>query len=187
MVDARRILRLAVQARKVPGYRESNGSNVGSTPTWLIIGSAARLRGCAGMDKAANTDKAFSSNAVAAISNYGKVLPGVLSLLAKHPAFFQASHLWLVFSFYPGWRRSLLRRQPGKVKTMETIAKSASGKINMKSLPDGEFSGTWGGYVVDANIGNSVVRFDVEHGIRTIAAPCVVIITEGNVTVRLES
>lgn len=51
-------------------------------------------------------------------------------------------------------------------------------------FPNGEYRGVWGGYVVTVTIGGREFRLHTEVGIRTPAAPCLVRVCDGEVTVR---
>lgn len=57
--------------------------------------------------------------------------------------------------------------------------------VDPKTLPNGEYIGTWGGYQVDVYINNVLYRLITEDGIRTPAAKCVVTIRDGEVTVEV--
>ena len=50
-------------------------------------------------------------------------------------------------------------------------------------LPDGQYKGTWGGYVVKAEINGNMCIFNTETGIRCIKSPCLVMIESGVATV----
>lgn len=60
---------------------------------------------------------------------------------------------------------------------------SATSKIELSELPDGEYEGTWGGYVINATVNGMSVRFKTKWGIRGVNIPCVVIVNNGSVIV----
>ena len=56
-------------------------------------------------------------------------------------------------------------------------------KCKLSELPDGDYKGIWGGYVVEALIGGQLHRFTTENGVRGMNIPCVVMFQAGAVTV----
>lgn len=71
--------------------------------------------------------------------------------------------------------------------TTQIIPGSLSCQIN-GMLPDGEYEGVWGGYVVTVNfsfgLGDLKIKMAASDGIRTVASPCVVTIKDGVATVK---
>ena len=58
-------------------------------------------------------------------------------------------------------------------------------KMKTPAFRDGDYPGTWGGYSVKTVIDGYDVNFTVEQGVRTIAAPCIVRILDGNITAEM--
>jgi hypothetical protein len=59
-------------------------------------------------------------------------------------------------------------------------------KISSDTIPDGRYTGTWGGYRVRFNAHGRHYEGDSDIGIRTPSAPCVVIVNGGKVLVRVK-
>lgn len=55
--------------------------------------------------------------------------------------------------------------------------------VEVSTLPLGEYRGVWGGYEVKVEIEGVQYHLKTEMGIRTLAAPCVVRIQSGSITV----
>jgi hypothetical protein len=66
---------------------------------------------------------------------------------------------------------------------VSTNVLSAARDVEVSTLPPGEYRGVWGGYEVRVEIAGVQYLLKTEHGIRTIAAPCIVRIQNGSVTV----
>lgn len=56
--------------------------------------------------------------------------------------------------------------------------------FDITDLPDGEYSGMWGGYVAVIDMDEFQIEFRTEEGIRTPATPCVVMVKDGVVKVK---
>lgn len=54
------------------------------------------------------------------------------------------------------------------------------------TLPDGEYEGTWGGYVVKVIFNGIEYRGDTNVGIRTPCAPCIVTVLNGEMSVKVK-
>lgn len=66
-----------------------------------------------------------------------------------------------------------------EVKSIEQVR-------SVKKLPDGKYKGTWGAYRVTFGIGKKQYRMEMKDGIRTTAAPCIVTVKNGQVSVSLD-
>lgn len=53
----------------------------------------------------------------------------------------------------------------------------------MEGIPDGDYGGTWGGYVVTFKCHGETYTARTSNGIRTPAAPCRVMVDSGRITV----
>lgn len=53
------------------------------------------------------------------------------------------------------------------------------------ALPDGEYEGTWGGYIVIVQHEGKTYHVEVDQGIRTMAAPCTLTIRGSEAEVKL--
>lgn len=62
-------------------------------------------------------------------------------------------------------------------------AKGLSITRTVNSLPDGHYKGRWGGYLVTLEIGGDVYYIDTNIGIRSMSAPCVVVVKDGEIAV----
>lgn len=60
-------------------------------------------------------------------------------------------------------------------------------KINGTKLPDGQHEGTWGGYVLKFKAGKFDVEVDTANGVRTMAAPVIVTIKDGQISAKLKN
>lgn len=56
--------------------------------------------------------------------------------------------------------------------------------VPLAEVPDGEYYGTWGAYYAEVTIDGKRHRFRTENGIRTMNAPCVITVRDGQATVR---
>jgi hypothetical protein len=65
----------------------------------------------------------------------------------------------------------------------ETTANNLRRDDPVPTLPDGEYRGTWGGYVVHFTVDGQRYAADTTTGIRTHMAPCRVIVSGGKITV----
>jgi hypothetical protein len=70
---------------------------------------------------------------------------------------------------------------------METQATSieAFDAVESDSLPNGDYEGIWGGYVVTAEIGGRHYHLKTKDGIRCSNCACTVLVRNGVVSVRL--
>lgn len=66
-----------------------------------------------------------------------------------------------------------------------TVATQLRRKQDLDTLPDGTFSGVWGGYQVTFAIAGIEYEARTQEGIRTPAARCRVIVHDGGITVEL--
>jgi len=64
-----------------------------------------------------------------------------------------------------------------QIKSLETFEMA-----DPKDLPDGEYVGTWGGYVVEFIAGGKFYRAGTVGGIRTPAATCLVKVEGDQIT-----
>lgn len=55
--------------------------------------------------------------------------------------------------------------------------------VSLSSLPDGEYTGSWSGYTVEATINGASMRFQASNGVRGMNCPCKVHVANGEVTV----
>lgn len=55
--------------------------------------------------------------------------------------------------------------------------------VSDPNLPNGEYEGRWGGYVVDVEIAGRHYRMETDVGIRTMNCPCRVKVDGENITV----
>lgn len=69
------------------------------------------------------------------------------------------------------------------MNTKITSAEAVS-SVDLDYLPNGEYAGIWGGYVVEACIDGISYRFQAENGVRGMNCPCVVTVQDGEVTVK---
>jgi hypothetical protein len=58
-------------------------------------------------------------------------------------------------------------------------------EVELATIPNGQYPGTWGGYKVVAEINDELYEFDVDNGIRTNSAPCTIYVINGVVTVAI--
>jgi len=56
-------------------------------------------------------------------------------------------------------------------------------RVELSALPVGEFKGIWGGYQVTFDVDGTNYRLKTELGIRTPAAPCIIRIQNGEVSI----
>lgn len=56
-------------------------------------------------------------------------------------------------------------------------------KVDFLSIPNGRYSGYWGGSEATALIDGEQYRFIVSNGIRTMKAECTIIVNDGNIRV----
>lgn len=59
-------------------------------------------------------------------------------------------------------------------------------KLEPARLPDGEYEGRWGGYVVTVVHGGFEYQGSTSNAIRTPNAPCVVTVVNGEMNVRVK-
>ena len=67
---------------------------------------------------------------------------------------------------------------------MKTQIKSLT-KLEPARLPDGEYTGSWGGYVVTIMHGGFEYWGNTADGIRTPSAPCIVTVLNGEMSVKV--
>lgn len=58
--------------------------------------------------------------------------------------------------------------------------------IDSRIIPDGQFYGTWGGYLVRFKVGDDTIEARSQVGIRTVAASCVVTVKNGEMSVEVD-
>lgn len=65
----------------------------------------------------------------------------------------------------------------------KVLSATETRNLEVSTLPLGEYHGVWGGYEVKVEIEGVQYHLKTEMGIRTPAAPCIVRIQIGSVTV----
>ena len=65
----------------------------------------------------------------------------------------------------------------------KVLSATETRNVEVSALPLGEYRGVWGGYEVKVEIEGVQYHLKTEMGIRTPAAPCVIRIQGGSVTV----
>lgn len=59
--------------------------------------------------------------------------------------------------------------------------------IAPSKIPEGDYPGSWSGYVVLAGIGNVVYELQTEDGVRGLNVPCTIKVRDGVATVHPEN
>jgi len=58
--------------------------------------------------------------------------------------------------------------------------------VDATSIPDGTYAGDWGGYLVRFTAKGARYEAKTKDGIRTLNAPCAVIVSGGKIEVRVK-